>query len=174
MSSTEEKIAALRQQYMDDAGDLFEHWLTYCESPIERLLLAKMVADGWHMPSPSDWSDLVSRIADTTGSTSRNGDFLLMTSCFDHIHAAVQLVIGSYRVDFAFFAPNERLVVELDGHDFHERTREQARRDKRRDRDLVAGGWKVLRYTGSEIYSNVDLAYDEICGHLNRAYDRTA
>jgi very-short-patch-repair endonuclease len=44
------------------------------------------------------------------------------------------------------------LAVECDGHDFHERTKEQAARDRERDRRLQAHGMQVMRFTGSEIY----------------------
>lgn len=44
------------------------------------------------------------------------------------------------------------VLVECDGHDFHERTREQARRDKRRDRELQKLGFPVFRYTGSDVW----------------------
>jgi very-short-patch-repair endonuclease len=65
--------------------------------------------------------------------------------------------IGDYHVDFAIIlnnVPDEqiKIVVECDGHDFHEKTKEQAGRDKKRDRELQIAGWKVLRFTGSEIW----------------------
>lgn len=65
-----------------------------------------------------------------------------------------QVVIGEFRVDFVLLSPDgKRLcVVECDGHDFHERTKEQAARDRSRDRELLMAGLPVLRYTGSEIY----------------------
>lgn len=44
-----------------------------------------------------------------------------------------------------------RIAIECDGHDFHERTPEQAQRDKSRDRFLSEQGWIVLRFTGREI-----------------------
>lgn len=47
-----------------------------------------------------------------------------------------------------------RICVECDGHDFHERTKEQAARDKSRDRELTMAGWQVLRFTGSEIWKD--------------------
>jgi very-short-patch-repair endonuclease len=52
--------------------------------------------------------------------------------------------------------------VECDGHDFHERTKEQAQRDKSRDRYLQANGWRVLRFTGSEIHRTPEKCADEI------------
>jgi very-short-patch-repair endonuclease len=63
-----------------------------------------------------------------------------------------QQVIGFNRVDFAIHARQMRLVVEVDGHEFHEKTKEQAARDKRRDRDLQQEGWSVFHFTGSEVW----------------------
>lgn len=71
------------------------------------------------------------------------------------------VVVGDrrYRLDIAYMqesAPPWRttvsVAVECDGHDFHEKTREQAEADKRRDRDLQSIGWIVARFTGSEIF----------------------
>lgn len=54
-----------------------------------------------------------------------------------------------------------QIIVECDGHEFHERTKDQARRDKKRDRRLQALGFPVYRYTGSEIYeSAIDCAVE--------------
>lgn len=47
-----------------------------------------------------------------------------------------------------------RIVVECNGHEQHEKTKEQARRDKQRDRILQLAGFKVLRYTGTEIHAD--------------------
>lgn len=47
---------------------------------------------------------------------------------------------------------SNKLAIELDGHDFHERTKEQATRDKSRDRTLLKFGWSTMRFTGSEVF----------------------
>lgn len=44
------------------------------------------------------------------------------------------------------------LVVECDGHEFHDRTREQASHDRARDRAMAFAGLQVFRFTGSDIY----------------------
>ena len=44
--------------------------------------------------------------------------------------------------------------VEIDGRDFHEKTKEQAARDKSRDRALTAAGYSVVRFTGAEVYAD--------------------
>jgi very-short-patch-repair endonuclease len=41
-----------------------------------------------------------------------------------------------------------------DGHEFHEKSKEQAARDKRRGREIEIAGWYVLRFTGSEIWQD--------------------
>ena len=63
-----------------------------------------------------------------------------------------QQPISCYRVDLAIHARKMRLVIEVDGHEWHEKTKEQAARDKRRDRDLQQEGWNVFHFTGSEVW----------------------
>lgn len=71
-----------------------------------------------------------------------------------------QSSIGEYRVDFEILVMDSRadkyhyLVVECDGHDFHERTKEQAAKDHARDRSLTLDGYTVFRFTGSEIWAD--------------------
>jgi very-short-patch-repair endonuclease len=66
-----------------------------------------------------------------------------------------QVQILDYRVDFLIYPAVKgvrAIVVECDGHDFHERTKEQAERDRSRDRRLQEAGYVVFRFTGREIY----------------------
>jgi len=48
----------------------------------------------------------------------------------------------------------KKLIVECDGHDYHEKTKQQASKDKKRDRILKSVGYDVFRYTGSDIYQD--------------------
>lgn len=64
-----------------------------------------------------------------------------------------QVEIGSYRVDFLVKYKDLKIVIECDGHEFHEKTKKQVQKDKRRDRYLTKLGYKVLRYSGSELFS---------------------
>jgi very-short-patch-repair endonuclease len=73
-----------------------------------------------------------------------------------------QTNVGPYRIDMTVVFGTTRLAVECDGHDFHERTKEQAARDKARDRYLVSQGWIVLRFTGSEVWKDAALCAVEI------------
>lgn len=69
-----------------------------------------------------------------------------------------QYPFKNYRIDFALVGNRpedsfrEMIFIECDGHDFHERTKEQAGRDRKKDRDIQIGGIPLLRFTGSEIF----------------------
>lgn len=78
-----------------------------------------------------------------------------------------QMQLGRYRADFAFVSPAGGVVVECDGHDYHERSKEQAKRDRRRDRWMQAQGWNVLRFTGSEIWKDAEACAQEVFDYLD-------
>lgn len=82
-----------------------------------------------------------------------------------------QVRIGDYRVDFVLGVPGRPLsrciVIECDGHDFHEKTKEQASRDKSRDRFLNTKVAKVIRFTGSEIFRDPSSCCAEALSILN-------
>lgn len=60
---------------------------------------------------------------------------------------------GRYRLDFAL--PGRKVAIELDGYEFHS-TREQFTNDRKRQRELELDGWRVVRFSGSEV--NADAA----------------
>ncbi|MQL48790.1 DUF559 domain-containing protein [Photorhabdus khanii] len=79
---------------------------------------------------------------------------------FLDLHIYPQYNVGKYRIDFAI--PDKKIAIELDGHDYH-KTKYQRTYDAQRDRWLFGEGWQVLRFTGTEIYKNLDGCIDEIC-----------
>lgn len=73
------------------------------------------------------------------------------------LHIRPQCRIGRATVDFLLelhCGATVLLAVECDGHDFHEKTKEQARRDKARDRAIQAASVPIFRFAGSEIYAD--------------------
>ena len=54
-----------------------------------------------------------------------------------------------------------KLGIEIDSHIWHEKTKEQASYDKERERFLVSKGWRLLRFTGSEVFNNAPKCVDE-------------
>lgn len=82
-----------------------------------------------------------------------------------------------YRVDFLINSIDEngkeiKLIVECDGHDFHEKTKIQAQRDKKRDRELILSGYTVLRFTGSEIFKDVDICSWEVIHTISKLFGK--
>lgn len=81
------------------------------------------------------------------------------STAWDQVALCQQHLLGDYRADFFLTgyhenSPVRSVVVEVDGHEFHERTKEQARHDRSRDRAVQRRGHKVLRFTGSEVYAD--------------------
>ena len=64
--------------------------------------------------------------------------------------------------DFYIEKRNIKLCIYTDGHTYHERTEEQAQRDKRIDRKLQELGFQVLRYTGKDVNDDTDTIVAEI------------
>lgn len=82
-----------------------------------------------------------------------------------------QVWVGQYRVDFFVvfrdLAGSARgVVVECDGHDFHERTKAQAARDRARDRYFASRDFHVLRFTGSEIHNDPVACAQAVITHI--------
>lgn len=62
-----------------------------------------------------------------------------------------------YRVDFLIPViyknqENKCFVIECDGHEFHQKTKEQVERDNTRMRNLQKSGYEVIRFSGTEIW----------------------
>jgi len=87
----------------------------------------------------------------------------------DFVHQQECVINGkTYRLDFAAkFTEDEivrqlqeigvelpRIAIELDGHEFHERTKEQVAYRNERDRALQGAGWIVMHFSGSEFNAN--------------------
>lgn len=89
-----------------------------------------------------------------------------------------QATIGKYKADFLIWFSRKKyvhgVVVECDGHDFHERTKEQAGRDKRRDREILAAGYPVVRFTGSEIFKDPFACAQQVLDVLHDSLTRVS
>jgi very-short-patch-repair endonuclease len=80
-----------------------------------------------------------------------------------------QIEFGGYRFDFLASCYNQKnFFIECDGHEFHERTKKQAARDRSKDRTAQIAGFPILRFTGSEIYNRPRLCAEEVCLLINR------
>jgi very-short-patch-repair endonuclease len=87
-----------------------------------------------------------------------------------------QAHVGPFHVDFVcgvdFGSLSADLVVELDGHEFHQKTAEQVESDRKRDRAFVRIGAVALRFTGREITRSAKACVDEVQAQLKTWVDR--
>lgn len=135
-----------------------------CESEIERIFLAALISvlsdvDFYHCWFHGRCSDVPAL-----------DNALDRIESFPRFYSSIvgtQVRIADYRVDFLLIMRGESgaragVVIECDGHDYHERTPKQAARDRRRDRQLQALGYRVMRFTGSEICRDPFACADEV------------
>ena len=79
-----------------------------------------------------------------------------------------------YFADFAIFNVKDDnvydllLLVECDGHDFHEKTKAQVKRDNEREYDLRMSGYDILHFSGSQIYADPFKCADEILAYCEK------
>ena len=130
---------------------LFWAFAENCQSRFDNVTLHCGFSAKQSLPDDGVWPDL-------SGYSNQIGhrDYLNP----DDYHVFTQCSIGRYRADFLIEKRDSpslkpiRVVVECDGHDFHERTKAQAAHDRSRDRYMQTRGLPVLRFTGSEIHAD--------------------
>ena len=109
--------------------------LTYCDSPIEKILFLCL----WDLKR--EWEVKI------------GAGYLSIVPQYDF-----ELDGNGYRADFFIHdggcPADVRVIVECDGHEFHEKTKEQAAHDKKRDRLFQKYRYSILRYTGREVYAD--------------------
>lgn len=129
----------------------------YCESKIEERLLLAIVTEFSDIESagmrlaalePAEYHG--TEVYDTS-----NGIAFLMPQAV--IEGADETQDWRYRVDFMLIlgrrpAHRKCFAIECDGHEWHEKTKQQVARDKLRDRRLVLDGIVPIRFSGSEIH----------------------
>lgn len=77
------------------------------------------------------------------------------------------------RPDLLLWNDKSPIAIYCDGHDFHKEKEDQFR-DRNIDRKLQLMGFIVLRYTGSEIYNNIDRCVEEILSiYIGNAWSKT-
>ena len=70
-------------------------------------------------------------------------------------------IVNSYLND------NFVLIIECDGYEFHQKTKKQVEYDNKREYDIKLLGYDILRFSGSEIYNDVDECVIKILNYIS-------
>ena len=152
--SHEAKLEEILKDLMEETPGMLGHRLfeAKCESPIEEIMFLSLYARFILRNFPLVF---LGHEVNTN-----------YTDSYGLLQLYSQVQISDYRVDFLLRmslaeGASVNFVIECDGHEFHERTKEQAARDRARDRKLQSLGYTVFRFTGSEIWrSPANCAYE--------------
>lgn len=164
----EQKIKEIIERAASDHAQTIENRFgdieVGCESPIEKIMAAALVAEN------------------EAHAALRFAHFLDQRFCWETrldknpngaggVHLYQQVKVGEYRVDFllevtSYAGKVGLLVVECDGHEYHERTKAQAARDRSRDRWMTSKGVTVMRFTGSEIWKDARDCAAQVFDHV--------
>lgn len=131
-----------------------EELAAVCESPIEVLLGSAMVV-GFNLSSQN-----------FIGLPSAEKTAIVLDP---------QYLWEGYRIDFVLVhrdTSRAMLFIECDGHEFHERTKDQAAHDRKKDRKIQEAGIPILRFTGSEIYRDPHGCAGQVMNFMNKNVDR--
>jgi len=124
-------------------------------SPIEDRLLDALcsAAPEWH------WSDdSADRLEVLQWPAERRRAYVLRNAPV--LTYRVDIILVHRRFDHTQDDRPVLLAIECDGHEFHDRTKQQAAYDRARDRELLLLGIATVRFTGSEIHHSA-----ERCAH---------
>ncbi|VED60436.1 DUF559 domain-containing protein [Staphylococcus simulans] len=117
--------------------------LDKCQSPIEQLYILYL---NYYVNSGTDFKiNILPQFVINTRGGKYKVDF--------HVRVSQSFVITNDS-GTKYFERSTSLCIECDGHDFHEKTKQQVQKDKQRERDIISNGYTIIRFTGSEIFNS--------------------
>ena len=149
--------AASMKAELAERVDAIQAGLSACQSPIEHALACALATN---------------YMSGGMGAKIGDSEILSGAGRNTYIEILPQFQVGMYRADFIVSLlchhreGGPSVIVECDGHDYHERTKEQAEHDKSRDRFMQSAGHHVLRFTGREIHRNAAKCAREVMALL--------
>jgi very-short-patch-repair endonuclease len=165
-----EKAKRLIQETSAERHREISAFVAQCESPVEQILVVTLY-NSWHASINTGLNRL---------QCSLPALYPGWEGIFDvrvELQKAIWTPLQEYRVDLymfltRFWSNSEqpvwgKLVVEIDGHDFHDRTKQQASYDRERDRAITLEGYRVIRFTGSDVFNDPYHCVEDIKYQLN-------
>ena len=143
--------------------------LNACGSPIERQFLMAIAAAGLR--------DVGEIQTDGSGGTVIGWDVdrLVIESQFKVLKYRVDFkitLIDGYRTSAGLPHASTSILVECDGHNWHDRTKQQAAADRKRSNAIVTSGHTLLRFTGSQIFKDAEACAVEVITALSKMHQR--
>ena len=150
---------ALAFAFSDVESDLFFKF-SKCQSPIEQLIAIELFNQ--------QQQNLILRYEPQYYIGGYKVDFAVWTTLKPLHQLITETTNYSGRKKLRISTPSRlvRYVIECDGNAFHEKTPEQAVRDKQQSNEIQSQGWKIFRFTGRQIWQDAKQVADEA---LNKA-----
>ena len=149
--STEDCVTALKDEiaetYISDITGLYngcsgeEINIKKCDSPIERMMYLALMH---------------------TYRFSYSSFYFVMTPQYKMKRGKGSFYYGDFHISFGDAGKRVTAIVEVDGHEFHEKTKEQVRKDKARERFMTTQVDHVIRFSGSEVFSGAVECANEV------------
>jgi hypothetical protein len=144
--------------------------LELCQWPLERVLLVHLSIFAFEELSKEEPSRVVKRVVPQMG-IGYNGELIEPVIKFDDSGELVEPPYPSpilYTTDF-FVEINDykdpelkiQIMVEIDGHEHHS-SRQDRKKDSKKTIFLEKAGYKVLRFTGSQVNENPKIVLKDI------------
>ena len=170
LSALREELAAMSAACTRDRLD-FLYGYGFVKSPIEALFLWGLICASWGrelsvLVVPPEDSFCGREVWPHAGELSENPP--LRIEC----QPLIAKLLPDFRITFVDCGLVASVLVECDGHDFHDRTKEQVSRDKKRDRRLMREGSGLLRFAGSELHRHAKACAHEVLDFLILGIER--
>lgn len=159
--------AMLTRRFNDDLNDVMSlasfselNIVQYSESPIERLFFRSFMAYlAYHRPEGALFmprsKDTIQTMDSWLREQAAGSEYEGAFASFDWLLIPqAKFPKINRRVDLFAWKPSDpraRIVVECDGFDYHA-TKDAFTRDRERDRQFASLGYRLVRFSGSEIY----------------------
>jgi very-short-patch-repair endonuclease len=105
--------------------------------------------------------------------------FLIQTNdnLFIFYQEEIKTLHNKYYVDFLIcydqyvcnkLNKNFKLIIECDGYEFHQKTKEQVEKDNEREYNLKIMGYQIIRFSGSEIYKDSKKCVEKVLDYIDK------
>src|SRR5690606_7146897 len=142
-------------------AQIVDNFINACESPIEKKLLLSIMY--YYMDANPysnlyiDFDGLEDIIIGKEISFSNISGLIGIEKISLKPQVEIEHSDNIWRVDFLleFHGTKnniKKIIIECDGHEFHERNAAQVKADNKRSRQLKSLGYELVRYSGSEIH----------------------